>query len=71
MAFGPHTKNEGERHASHRRIRQIGVSAPEEQITDKIGRRVVSGNKARWSIGECRRARTLPLTSTRRSSLFG
>ena len=24
----------------------------EEQITDKIGRRVISANKARWSIGE-------------------
>jgi hypothetical protein len=25
---------------------------PEEQITDKIGRRVISGNRARWFVGE-------------------
>jgi hypothetical protein len=28
------------------------ASVPEEQITDKIRRRVVSGNKAQWFTGE-------------------
>jgi hypothetical protein len=28
------------------------ASVPEEQIADKIGRRVISANRARWSIGD-------------------
>ena len=47
-----HKKKEEERHASHRGIRQTSIGG-EEQITEKIGRRVMSGKQGTmvyWSM---------------------
>jgi hypothetical protein len=47
------------------------ASVPEEQITDKIRRRVVSGKQGTMVYWRMKAARMPPLTSIRMSSLCG